>query len=143
MKLVSSLIYSFNVTRLLSQPSHNIVQITTRINMSQCLQLYQWFMLFILSTSALTQSVLAQPRSDSFSFIHLYSCPVCEAQHDYDFTTAIQLALDNLEKSNGSTILPVGGRSHSNIKEPDTVQPAIQAIPLQVSLKILLDELVY
>ena len=102
--------------------------------MSHCLQLYQWLMLFILSTSALT-SVLALPRSASFSFIHLYSCPVCEAQHDYDFTIAVQLALDNLEKSNGSILLGVNDRSHSNIKEPDAALPTIQAIPLQVRLK--------
>jgi hypothetical protein len=53
--------------------------------------------------------------------------------------------LDNLEQRNGSTLLCVngssytgteGGRSHSNIKEPDTVLPTIQAISLQVGLRI-------
>ncbi len=132
------------VIRLLSQPNHDVVQITTKISMSHCLQLYRWFLLLLCTSATLTSvSVAALPRSASFSFIHLYTCPVCEAQHDYDFTTAVQLALDNLEQSNDNTLLCVngssytgteGGRSHSNIKEPDTVLPTIQAIPLQVGL---------
>ena len=104
------------------------------------LQLYQWFML-LLSTSNLSL-VLALPPA-SYSFIHLDSCPICEAQYDYDFTVAVQLALDNLEWSNGSTLLGVNGsrtegEGSRDIMEPGTVLPAIQAIPLQVGLNFRL-----
>lgn len=104
--------------------------------MFHCLQLYQWFML-LLSTSTLSLVLALPPASNSF--IHLDSCPVCEAQYDYDFTIAVQLALDNLKLSNGSTLLGVNGcrtkgDGSRDIMEPDTVLPAIQAIPLQVEL---------
>lgn len=95
--------------------------------------------MFLLNTSILS-SVLALPPA-SYSVIRLHSCPVCEGQYNYDFTIAVQLALDNLEWRNGSTLPSVNGngtggdRSHSdNTLEPDVSLPAIQAIPLQVGL---------
>ena len=97
------------------------------------MQLYQWYLvLVLLSSSSLMLTA-------SYSFIHLHSCPICEAQYDYDFTIAVQLALDNLKWSNGSSLgknyRTVGEGSH-NIMEPDRVLPTIQSIPLQVRLNI-------
>ena len=98
--------------------------------MFHCLQLYQWFMLILLSISTLTFRVSALPVG-SYNFVYLRSCPVCKAQYDYDFTIAVQLALDNLEWSNGSRIEGDGNHINSTM-ESDTALPAIQATPLQV-----------
>ena len=98
------------------------------------MQLYQWYLVLVLLSSS---SLMLTQHTASYSFIHLHSCPICEAQYDYDFTTAVQLALDNL--SNGSSLgknyRTVGEGSH-NIMEPDRVLPTIQPIPLQVRLNI-------
>ena len=95
------------------------------------LQLYQWSMLLLTSAGL----VLAAP-STSYSFIQLHSCPICETQYDYDFTVAVQLALDNLELNNGATLNVNGSMNDGEMShimdDRDTALPIIQAIPIQV-----------
>ena len=87
-----------------------------------------WVLLHLLLCMWLLSSfcLASSAPSPSYNFVHLHSCPACEAQYGYDFTTAVQLALDNLERSNGA----LGSGSGSGHGE--AAQIPLMGIGLQV-----------
>ena len=119
------------LSRGLSVFFHCIPMTFDNFEVSLSVRMCRLCVVFLLTSSYLVTT--ARTTYPSYSFIHLQNCSeLCKSQYSYNFTTAVHLALDNLEDK--ATYSHASGDTDQILMglEPDSIIPIIGEIPLQV-----------